>query len=106
MGSDNPTDRNDAVTALGEAARQRGRVYRRSVRRDAEAFRNARVGDDRIMAELGVDAERLERLLAADGVDRCVDCAFDLCDMCTGSWPDDRTGRTVRCQCECRLRVS
>lgn len=102
MGSDNPTDRSAAVQALGAAARRAGREYRRSVRRDAEAFRNAGVSDDRIMLELQIDAERLSRLLAVDGTIWCTECVYDLHSSCVGTKLDDRTDQIVACECDCR----
>jgi len=101
MGSDNPTDRSAAVQALGAAARRAARDHRRSVRRDAEAFRNAGVSDERILAELEITAELLDRILAVDGVRRCTECAFDRCPSCMKSMVDDRTSRLLACECGC-----
>jgi hypothetical protein len=71
------------------------------VRRDVEAFRNAGVSDERIMAELEITAELLDRILAVDGVVRCVECAFDRCTSCMQSMRDDRTSRLLPCECDC-----
>ena len=101
MGSDNPTHRSAAVQALGAAARRAAREFRRSVRRDAEAFRNAGFDDDRIASELELDAQTLRRLLAVDGVTRCVECAFELHSGCLGALVDDRTGAILGCGCSC-----
>lgn len=106
MGSDNPTHRSAAVQALGAAARRAGREYRRSLRRDAEAFRNAGVSDERIIAELQIDADRLGRLLAVDGITRCIECVFDLHESCMITMLDDRTDRIVACECTCPPGVS
>lgn len=103
MGSDNPTDRSAAVQALGAAARRAARQFRLSVRRDAEAFRNAGLDDDRIMAELEIDASLLHRLLAVDGKTRCVECAFGLHQSCLRSLLDDRTDRILACECACNV---
>lgn len=55
---------------------------------------------DRIAHELDLEAATVARFLAADGIRRCVDCAFGLHSCCLGD-----IGMEERCECD-HLAVS
>lgn len=107
MGQAQTTDRSRGEEAIAEVIRNKGRRHRVDQARAALLyFDTYRWEKSRIMEALDIDARALDGLLAADGVMRCTECAFEIHRGCTEGIDFGVDGRTIPCECSCRSGVS
>ena len=97
-----PNDGTDGATQIAEAVRREARRSRVSQARYAQLlFDHYDWEPARIAEALEITTDLVVRLLAADGVARCVECSFSLHRSCMGEFNFDLEGMTAPCGCEC-----
>lgn len=100
-----PNHGSDGANQIADAIRREARKSRLSQARYAElVFDRYGWEPARIAEALEIATELVVRLLAADGVARCVECSFGLHSSCMGELNFDLEGVAVPCACECRER--
>lgn len=95
-----PNHDDPAGEAHAEIVRRNARILREDQRRFAVILDERNWAHDRIREQLDLDADTLTRLLAADGLIRCTECAFARhrdCSRVTSTGYD-----MVACECGCR----
>ncbi|WP_141651294.1 hypothetical protein [Microbacterium sp. 3J1] len=98
-----PNHGSDGANQIAEAIRREARKSRVSQARYAQLVFD-RYGWEpvRIAEALEVTTDLVVRLLAADGVVRCVECCFNLHGSCMGELNFDLEGMSAPCGCGCR----
>jgi hypothetical protein len=97
MGTDEPNQNDRAGELHGAIVRQRARELRIDQRRYAILLNGRGWEPAAIARALDVEPHMVRRLLAADGLLLCTECAFDRHDACT-RWYSD-TERLIACEC-------
>lgn len=93
----------DGANQIADAIRREARKSRVSQARYAQlVFDRYGWEPARIAEALEITTDRVVRLLAADGVARCVECSFGLHSSCMGGLNFDLGGMAAPCACECR----
>lgn len=102
MDDSQPNHRDATGRAFAEVVRKQGRAHREAVTRYARLYYDTLGWEKaRIQEALEIDSRTVDRILAADGVLRCVDCAFGLHRACTGYFAV-AVGDIIPCECSCR----
>lgn len=98
-----PNHRSDGANQIADAIRREARKSRVSQARYAQlVFDRYGWEPDRIAEALEITTDLVARLLAADGVARCVECSFGLHHSCMQEMNFDLSGTAAPCACECR----
>jgi len=96
-----PSDRIAGATEIVGAVRRTARVVRAGQARIARLLADGYGWEvERIAESLDVDCSVVGRLLAADGIRRCVDCSFALHRSCMGALETGIDGAQVPCECD------
>ncbi|GAA2895319.1 hypothetical protein GCM10010455_18050 [Microbacterium esteraromaticum] len=102
MDNTQPNERQAGALALAEAVRRRGREHRLGQARYARLLADtygrpiARIAE---MLDVALDA--LERILAVDGVFRCVECCHRFHRSCMRELTFEPQGIPIPCECSC-----
>jgi hypothetical protein len=84
--------------------RREARTSRQSQARLARLLADSYGFDKHRIAEmLDVEIATVARVLSAEGVTRCVECAFGVHRSCMGEFDIEIDGQPTRCACECQL---
>ncbi|GAA1152940.1 hypothetical protein MOX01_00460 [Microbacterium oxydans] len=98
-----PNHGSDGANQIAEAIRREARRSRVSQARYAQlVFDRYRWEPDHIAEALEITTSLVVRLLATDGVARCVECSFGLHSSCMGELNFDLEGMSAPCCCGCR----
>ncbi|EYT59766.1 hypothetical protein [Microbacterium sp. UCD-TDU] len=98
-----PNHGSDGANQIAEAIRREARTSRVSQARYAQlVFDRYGWEPARIAEALEITTDLVVRLIAADGVARCVECSFGLHSSCMGELNFDLEGTIAPCGCGCR----
>ncbi|GGM41945.1 hypothetical protein [Microbacterium saperdae] len=97
-----PNDRSDGAYEIAGVIRREARISRRSQARCAQLLFDSYGWDSARIAEaLDLTRDAVAHLLAADGVQRCVECSFGFHRSCMGELNFGVEGQLVPCECGC-----
>lgn len=97
-----PNDRTAGANAIASVIRREARIARKHQAQHARLLSDSYGFEQTRIAEmLEIPLQAVARLLAADGIHRCADCAFGLHSSCMGPLDFDHEGRPTPCQCAC-----
>ena len=103
MSGPQPTDRSAGASEIAEAVRREARTSRLSQARLARLLSDSYGFEQHRIAEmLDIPIATVARVLSADGITRCVDCAFGVHRSCMGELNFGIGGQSDGCACECR----
>lgn len=97
-----PNQRDAAALALAEAVRRRGREYRLGQARQALLLHETYSKPNIWIAEvLDIEPRILERILAIDGIYRCIECCHGFHRSCMHELSFEPNGIPISCECDC-----
>jgi len=100
-----PNDRSAGADEFASAVRRAARAARTGQARTAQVlFDNYGWEMARISEQLDIAPGAVVRLLAFDGVRRCVECSFAFHRSCMGDLSTDSYGDARPCECEHEAR--
>lgn len=96
-----PNQRSAGATEITDAARRAARTARSGQARIAQLLADSYGWEvSRIAENLDITTNAVTRLLAADGVHRCVECSFGVHRSCMGAMSTDAYGAARACECQ------
>ncbi|MGW9269822.1 hypothetical protein [Microbacterium sp. NPDC055599] len=102
MSDTQPNHRTAGATEIAGAVRRTARTTRSGQARIAQLLFDRYGWEvDRIAEDLDIDMAAATRLLAADGIHRCVECAFAFHRACLGELDVGVDDASRLCKCEC-----
>ena len=102
MSEAQPSQREAGALAIAEAVRRRGREHRLGQARQARLLADTyQKTNARIAEMLDIEPATLGRILAIDGLHRCVECCHGFHRACMHEFNFEQNGLMIPCECGC-----